>query len=317
MKSTTLKRVLSLALALVLTLAAFPILSLSAFAASGQNVQITYEGQIVDTFNGVPAKYIPGYKNSDEGPYSCAAYVKSYYSTIYGVSVSNLKSGRTPLAAEKGYSFKQISSGVVTGDIVRMPGHWAIVKSVSGNTLTLIEQNWKWMSNNKTYASVNRTVTLGSSGVVVFRLCKNGQPVNGSGTSATVSYQSHLANIGWQGFVSNEAVSGTVGQSRRMEAIQIGISGVSGGVTYQVHAQDYGWMGWKSNSQTAGTTGESRRMEAIRIKLTGEAAQKYHIVYRVHVQNIGWMEWRQNGETAGTTGRSLQIEAIQIKLVAK
>lgn len=241
--------------------------------------------------------------------------MKEYYSRHFGISVTNLLSNQTPNANKRGYVFKAISSGVRPGDIVRMPGHWAIVKGVSGNTLTLIEQNWKSVKNGKTYATINRTVALNS--VTVFRLYKNGQSMNGPSSAATVEYQSHLRNIGWQGIVTDEAISGTVGESRRMEAIQIGIRGVSGGVTYQVHVQNNGWMDWKSNSQTAGTTGESKRMEAIRIKLTGAAAQQYNIVYRVHVQNIGWMDWVKNGETAGTTGRSLQIEAIQIKLVAK
>lgn len=161
------------------------LLAAPASAATGQNVKITTYGQTVDTFNGVPAKYIPGVGNSDSGTYSCANYVKEYYKKIFGVTVSNLLSNCTPVVSESGYTFKTISSGVRPGDVVRLPGHWAIVKAVNGANLTLIEQNWKWLYKGVTYATINRVVTLGStSGLAVFRLYKNGQDMNGGSAPA-------------------------------------------------------------------------------------------------------------------------------------
>lgn len=179
------RRLISFTLALALTLAAIPFMSITASAATTSTVRITTSGQTVDSFNGVPAKYIPGSGNSNSGTYSCAGYVKSYYSAIYGVSVSNLLSNCIPRA--DGCSFNSISSGFLPGDIVRLPHHWAIIKEVNGNTLTLIEQNWKWVSGGNTYTKINRTVTFGSEpGLVVFRLYKNGQSMN-SGNSANTS----------------------------------------------------------------------------------------------------------------------------------
>lgn len=234
------KRIFALALALIslVSIFAFP----ASAAEAERNVKITDSGQVVDSLNGVDARYIPGTNNSNTGTYCCAQYVKNYYAKVFGVTVSNLLSNQTPVVSQKGYTFKQITSGIAIGDVVRLPGHWAIVKAVSGNKITLIEQNWKWASSGATYCKVNRGVTLGStSGLVVFRLYKDGKSVNGSTTSdsnnspVSLSYQSHLMDIGWQGFVNANNISGTTGQARRVEAIQICMSGISGDVTYQVH----------------------------------------------------------------------------------
>ena len=40
-------------------------------------------------------------------------------------------------------------------------------------------------------------------------------------TVPTISYRTHVQTYGWQNFVSNGAVSGTTGQSKRLEGIEI------------------------------------------------------------------------------------------------
>lgn len=305
-----------LALALVVVLCSQGLV-LPAFAAtSGRTVQITSDGQVVDSFNGVPAKYIRGTGNSNSGTYSCAGYVKAYYSQIFHVSVYNLLSNATPKTSESGYSFKQISSNIFPGDIVRLPGHWAIVKSVNGNTLTIIEQNWKWASGGKTYCSVGRTVTVGVDNMAVFTLYKGTIRINGYSSSANIIYQAHVQNYGTMSAVSNGATAGTTGMGLRMEDLSISLNGISGGLSYRSHVSCIGWKPWVT-SGSCGTQGQSLQMEAIQIKLTGDAANKYSVTYRVHVQNIGWMNWVKDGAVAGTTGQSLRIEAIEIKLVPK
>lgn len=315
------KRIFALLLALSMVVCMFPCYCINALAATttNQNVKITVSGQIVDTFNGVPAKYIPGSGNSNTGTYCCAQYVSNYYKAIYGVTVSNLTSNQTPVVSEYGYRFRQISSGVLPGDVVRLPGHWAIVKAVNGSTLTLIEQNWKWITNGVTYAKVNRTVTMGStSGLVIFRLYKGDQSVNScTPTGPAVKYESHLSDLGWTSPVYNGTPSGTTGRALQMEAIRISLQNLNGGITYRAHVSEIGWQGWVSNGGLAGTTGRNLQMEAIQIKLTGAAANQYSIMYRVHVGEIGWMSWVKDGAVAGTTGRNLQIEAIEIKLVPR
>lgn len=142
---------------------------------------------------------------------------------------------------------------------------------------------------------------------------------NASPKEASVSYRVHRQTYGWEPLdVSDGTVSGTTGQAKRLEGIQISVSGkYSGSVKYQTQVQTYGWNGWKSDGATAGTTGQAKRLEAIQMYLTGEVANYYDIYYRVHAQSYGWMNWAANGQKAGTTGLAKRLEAIQIVLVKK
>lgn len=141
-----------------------------------QTVRVSTNGQTVDTFNGVPARYIPGVRNSDVGTYCCATYVSNYYSRVYGVSVWNMFTGRTP-SASSGYFYQTTSPKA--GDVGYQlnssgSGHWFIIKSVnSDGTYSVIEQNWKWKSGNVTYCNINRKVSYKATrGFKVFRWSK-------------------------------------------------------------------------------------------------------------------------------------------------
>ena len=135
-----------------------------------QMICITSNGQTVDTFHGVAAKYITGY--SDVGTYSCARYVSNYYRSVYGITVANMFTGRTPSASSG--SFYRTTSPA-EGDIgyqtnSRGSGHWFIIKAVnSDGTYTVIEQNWKWKSGGRTYCYKNRRVSNSTKGFKVFR----------------------------------------------------------------------------------------------------------------------------------------------------
>lgn len=135
----------------------------------------------------------------------------------------------------------------------------------------------------------------------------------------SVNYNSHVQDVGWEKDFCNKdgQISGTQGQSKRLEAIKIKGNNLKNGakIKYQVHIQDYGWQDWKQDGAIAGTTGESKRLEAIKIKLIG--MPEYTIEYRVHVQDYGWQDWKQDGVIAGTTGESKRLEAIQIKIIKK
>lgn len=137
--------------------------------------------------------------------------------------------------------------------------------------------------------------------------------------NAPVSYSSHVKDKGWLNFVSNDNVSGTVGEGKRMEALKMTISNkFSGNIEYQSHIQNIGWeSSWKTNGQISGTTGQAKQVEALKIRLTGEVSKQYDIYYRVHSQAFGWLNWVKNGEAAGTEGFAYRLEAYQIKLVPK
>ncbi len=135
-----------------------------------------------------------------------------------------------------------------------------------------------------------------------------------------IEYQSHAADIGWMGWVKNGNLSGTTGQARQMEAINIRLVGDDGNsiimpdVQYHVYVRGKGWSSWMTDGQTAGTTGQALPIEAIEIRLTGDLAQRFTIRYRTHVSDIGWMDWVENGSLSGTKDQNHQIEAIEIQL---
>ena len=138
-------------------------------------------------------------------------------------------------------------------------------------------------------------------------------------TNASVKYQSHVRNAGWQSAVENGSLSGTTGRNLGLEAIKIDLDGqpCSGGIKYQTHVQNIGWQNTVMDGALAGTTGRALNVEAINISLTGEMANQYDIYYRVHAQNYGWLGWAKNGQNAGTSGQNLHLEALQIVLVKK
>jgi uncharacterized protein YjdB len=95
--------------------------------------------------------------------------------------------------------------------------------------------------------------------------------------SGGICYTAHIQGYGWQDDVNVSSLwkrdgemSGTSGQSRRLEAIRIKLTGEMAehyDVYYRVHAQSYGWLGWAKNGEPAGTAGYSKRLEGIEIVL--------------------------------------------------
>lgn len=139
-------------------------------------------------------------------------------------------------------------------------------------------------------------------------------------TKMSVSYKVHCQDYGWEEeWKKDGQTSGTVGESKRLEAIQIKLpNGVSGSIEYRTHIQDIGWeKNWSKNGEKSGTEGQCKRLEAIQIKLTGEVEKNYDVYYSVHAENFGWLGWAKNGEEAGTAGYGYRLEAIRIQLVTK
>ena len=151
------------------------------------------------------------------------------------------------------------------------------------------------------------------------KLVPKSAPTEESDGNPGLVYSTHVQYIGWQNQKASGEVSGTDGQSLRMEATRIYLdpAGLDGSLEYRAHVQYIGWQDWVSSGEMIGTSGQSLRMEAFQIVLTGEIAAKYDVVYRAHVQYLGWQPWVVNGATAGTNGKSLRMEAIRISLVKK
>ena len=135
----------------------------------------------------------------------------------------------------------------------------------------------------------------------------------------SITYQAHVADIGWQKYVSDGKTAGTTGKGKQIEAMRIEIEDkeYTGSVEYRAHVADIGWQKYVSEGNLAGTTGKNKQIEAVSIRLTGEMAEKYDIYYRVHSADFGWLGWTKNGKNAGSEGYGKRIEAIQIQLVEK
>ena len=152
---------------------------------------------------------------------------------------------------------------------------------------------------------------------------KTGKEFTATATKSTkmsVSYIVHCQDYGWEeDWKKDGQTSGTEGQCKRLEAIQIKLpGGVSGSIEYRTHIQDIGWeKNWSKNGEVSGTERQCKRLEAIQIRLTGEVAENYDVYYSVHAENFGWLGWAKNGEEAGTAGYGYRLEAIRIQLVTK
>ena len=154
-------------------------------------------------------------------------------------------------------------------------------------------------------------------------LVKKGEKAPGSTAKPfiqkNISYQSHIVGIGWQEWKNNGDMSGTSGESKRIEAIRIALENqkYSGDIEYQSHVVGIGWQSKRKNGELSGTEGQSKRIEAVRINLTGEMEKNYDVYYRVFAQDYGLLDWAKNGASAGTEGLSKRIETIEIMLVKK
>ena len=188
-------------------------------------------------------------------------------------------------------------------------------------------QNYGWLGWAKNgEASGTEGMALRVEAVSIRVLPKGSQKPAPLGTrtqtfykSPTIFYRSYVEKQGWQKEVRKNTISGTSGQSLRLEAFRLRVSGETNlGVEYMSHIQYKGWeKSWVKDGKTSGLEGSGLRMEALKIRLTGDDAEKYDIWYCLHVQNYGWLGWARNGDPAGTEGRSLRVEALCVRILPK
>ncbi|KNZ43093.1 hypothetical protein [Acetobacterium bakii] len=143
-------------------------------------------------------------------------------------------------------------------------------------------------------------------------------------TSPGVQYKTHIQDIGWEmNWKSNGELSGTVNQSKRLEAIIVQLTGSlpkGATITTVTHVQDLGDLKPIAMGQKAGTEGRALRMESVTLTLNN--LPEYRLKYNVQVEDRGWLRnendvnaWFSGGEAAGTKNESLRLEGLKIKLV--
>lgn len=119
-------------------------------------------------------------------------------------------------------------------------------------------------------------------------------------------YKAHIQDVGWTDWQDAGMVEGTIGESKRIEAI---ILEANNGLNlqYRAHVQNEGWQDWKKSGEICGTTGQSKRLEALEIKCNKV------LKVEEHIQEVGWMPVSVGKEIhIGTVGKSLRIEAFRI-----
>lgn len=229
---------------------------------------------------------------------------------------------------DRGIKFRTIDTNIYPDpfryDDSSVADYYGIIRSAKYNGLTGMIIEHCFINNVSDYnnylnsdAKLQKLGVADANGIVSALGLTKASENSVVSSSPSISYQTHVQDYGWQSWKSNGEVSGTVGQSKRLEGINIKLSNINGSIEYKTHVQDIGWQDWKSNGQMSGTSGQSKRLEAIKVKLSGEAANQYDVYYRVHAQDYGWLDWAKNGESAGTEGYSKRLEGIQIVLVKK
>ena len=137
-----------------------------------------------------------------------------------------------------------------------------------------------------------------------------------------IIYSTHVQDFGWLNQVSNDAVSGTTGEGKRLEAIKINLTGDIASfydVYYRVHIEAYGWLGWAKNGMKAGSEGLSKRLEAIEIKLVpkdkGEAVSEKE-AYKQPLKTV-FLDPGHGGTDPGATAGGYQEADLNLAVAKK
>lgn len=163
---------------------------------------------------------------------------------------------------------------------------------------------------------------------------KNPVDENGNEISGSIEYRAMCQSFGWMDWVRDGSEAGTVGKSKRLEAIQIRLTDEMSkqyDVYYRVHSSKWGTLGWAKNGETAGTIDYYRAIESIQIEVikkgsAGAPEQNSRaslssenigaLKYTVSVAGNGWQQEVGNGGVAGTTGQGKAIEAFKSSIDA-
>lgn len=141
----------------------------------------------------------------------------------------------------------------------------------------------------------------------------NVEPINDLG----LKYQAHTQNIGWREWAHDGMIAGSVGASKRLEALRIDTSAFGDKLKLRVkaHIENIGWVTYNEITPETiiGTVGKALRLEAIEIDPVVNDTEKTLRV-QVHLANTGWTGTVNGGYTAGTVGISKAIEAIKLWL---
>lgn len=139
-----------------------------------------------------------------------------------------------------------------------------------------------------------------------------GRPINDFG----LSYQAHVQDVGWLPEVRDGQTAGTIGYSKRLEALRFTAIPAGWSISAKAHVQNVGWVdyGTVTPDTIIGSVGKSQAIEMLILDAKGPANDMHHLFYRVHQQNVGWKSVTPQGYASGTDGMSLRLEAVRVWL---
>lgn len=158
----------------------------------------------------------------------------------------------------------------------------------------------------------------------------NPKDENGNEIEGSIQYRVQTQTYGWMDWENEGEIAGTIGEAKRMEAIQIQLTGKMAelyDVYYRAHCSRWGTLGWAKNGEIAGTVGFYRAIESIEIKVlpkgsagvpeqTGRACLDKtnlgNVVLTGSVAGKGWQDSKGNSGIIGTIGESRTLDGIKM-----
>lgn len=133
---------------------------------------------------------------------------------------------------------------------------------------------------------------------------------------AGLKYHVHVQDVGDLSVVHDGQTAGTVGFSKRMEALTFDAIPSGWKLRCKLHLEDIGWTSYDVvPGKLLGTKGESRRVECIGFEVVERPeGDKRKLHFQVHQQDYGWLADTKEGYFSGCDGQSRRLEAVRIWL---
>lgn len=189
------------------------------------------------------------------------------------------------------------------------------VKTFDASSKVVVKASTAEHSANQTNSNVNQVAN--DSEVITQQNSTKQLPI--------VTYSAHVQDIGWQ---KNNSVAGTVGESKRLEALEVKLVAKASdfssktdhsflemkhpGLSYQTYLQKDGWKPTVLEGQLGGSIGLSKSIKAIKLNLGSTALG--NIEYRTFLNGSGWQTVVNSGRESNVPNESQQVEAIQMRL---
>lgn len=130
-----------------------------------------------------------------------------------------------------------------------------------------------------------------------------------------IYYSGHVQYAGWQPTAHDSQIAGTTGQSRRLEALTIGIDNVPNyNLNVTTFVQNEGWQTYNNvtPSTVIGSLGKGQEIRAISMGVSNIPG--YTLQYRAHIAFRGWTDWVGNSQVLGDENGG-KFEAIELRMV--